>query len=149
MTTGAEETLLLSSGCVCAHVRMAARAITQIYDEALRPAGLRVTQFGILSVVRQLGPVTLTRLAEATQTDRTTLTRNLGPLSRKRWIRVARGTDRREREVTLTEEGRATLRAALPHWERAQAQMAERLGSERLTRLLGDLGHAVYTAHGS
>lgn len=135
--------LEMAGTCACAHLRMAARAVTQFYDEALRPAGLRVTQFSMLWAMRRLGPVPLSRLAEATQTDRTTLTRNLRPLGRKGWVQIAPGADRREREVSITEAGRAALRAARPHWERAQAHVAERLGPERLQRLLGDLASAV------
>ena len=70
--------------CVCANLRMAARAVTQLYDDAMRPAGLRVTQFSILSAAGRLGPTTLTRLGHATRTDRTTLTRTLAPLARPR-----------------------------------------------------------------
>ncbi|HKI96845.1 MAG TPA: MarR family winged helix-turn-helix transcriptional regulator [bacterium] len=132
--------------CVCANLRMASRAVTQFYDETMRPAGLRVTQFSILATARRLGPVTLTRLGEATLTDRTTLTRNLAPLARKGWVRIVPGSDRREREVHVTDEGRAALRAAYPYWQAAQARVAEHLGGARLERLLADLQQAIGAA---
>src|SRR5262245_66593924 len=65
------------SSCVCFNIRKAARAVTQLYDQRLRPFGLRSTQLPILAKTLILEPVTVTRLAEATLTDRTTLTRNL------------------------------------------------------------------------
>jgi DNA-binding MarR family transcriptional regulator len=133
--------------CVCANLRMASRAVTQFYDEALRPAGLRVTQFSMLAAARRLGPATLTHLGQATQTDRTTLTRNLAPLARKGLLRIVPGADRREREVSVTERGRAALRAARPYWEAAQARMAGELGGPRLRRLLEDLGLAIRAVH--
>jgi DNA-binding MarR family transcriptional regulator len=125
--------------CACFHVRKAARALTQLYDDVLRPSGLRVTQFSILAVTRRLGPVTVTHLAEETVTDRTTLTRNLKILAQQKLIRITPGQDRREREVTLTDRGRAALAQAYPFWKKIQAQVTQRLGPERYRRLLSDL----------
>lgn len=129
--------------CACFNVRKAARAITQLYDDVLRPSGLRVTQFSILAVTRRLGPVTVTRLAEETVTDRTTLTRNLKVLSQQKLVRIVPGDDRREREVSLTDRGRAALAQAYPMWKDVQAQVAQRLGRERFRRLLSDLRTTV------
>ena len=120
-------------------IRKAARVVTQLYDEALRSQDLRGTQFTLLVVVRSRGPVTVKQLAETTVTDRTTLTRNLRPLEKKRLIRIEAGKDRRERIVTLTDRGDRTLANALPLWDRAQAQITSGLGQERLRRLLADL----------
>ncbi|MEE8228962.1 MAG: MarR family winged helix-turn-helix transcriptional regulator [candidate division NC10 bacterium] len=129
--------------CACFNIRKAARAITQLYDDVLRPSGLRVTQFSILAVTRRLGPVSVTRLAEETVTDRTTLTRNLKVLSQQRLVRIVPGEDRREREVSLTDRGRAALAQAYPMWKDVQAQVAQRLGRERFRRMLSDLGETV------
>lgn len=117
--------------CACGNLRKAARAVTQLFDEALRPAGLRVTQFGILGATMALGPVTVTKLAERTVTDRTTLTRNLKLLAKKGLIRIQRGNDGREREVTLTERGRDALAKGYPFWQKAQARVVKGLGEER------------------
>ena len=129
--------------CACFNIRKAARAISQLYDDVLRPSGLRVTQFSILAVTRRLGPVTVTRLAEETVTDRTTLTRNLKVLSQQKLVRIVPGDDRREREVSLTDRGRAALAQAYPMWKDVQAQVAQRLGRERFRRMLSDLGETV------
>jgi DNA-binding MarR family transcriptional regulator len=129
--------------CACFNIRKAARAITQLYDDVLRPSGLRVTQFSILAVTRRLGPVTVTRLAEETVTDRTTLTRNLKLLAQQRLVRIVPGDDRREREVTLTDRGRAALAKAYPLWKDVQTQVSQNLGPERFRRLLSDLRETV------
>ncbi len=129
--------------CACFHVRKAARALTQLYDDVLRPSGLRVTQFSILAVTKRLGPVTMTRLAEETVTDRTTLTRNLKVLGQQKLIHITPGHDRREREITLTDRGRAALAQAYPFWKGVQAQVAKGLGPERFRRLLSDLRTTV------
>jgi len=129
--------------CVCGNLRKAARAVTQLYDEVLRPTGLRVTQFGILGATMAMEPVTVTRLAEVTVTDRTTLTRNLKLLERQGLIQVEPGNDRREREVTLTDRGREALAKGYPLWKEVQAKVAKRFGQERLARLLADLSAVV------
>ena len=125
--------------CACFNVRKTARVVTQLYDEALRPTGLRVTQFSLLMATKSLEPVTVTRLARMGDMDRTTLTRNLRPLEQQRLIRIEPGEDRRERQVTLTPRGQQALAKALPSWERAQARVAGGFGQERLQRLYTEL----------
>lgn len=129
--------------CVCFNIRKAARAVTQLYDEVFRPTGLRATQLSILTVTNRLGPITVTRLAEVTVTDRTTLTRNLRLLQKRGLIRIETGNDRREREVTLTDRGRTALARAYPLWKEVQSQVAQGLGPARLRRLLSDLRDTV------
>ena len=128
------------SSCVSFNIRKAARAVTQMYDERMRSFGLRSTQLSILAKTLILEPVTVTRLAEATVTDRTTLTRNL------RLLRVDMGNDRREREVRLTDRGRDVLAQVYPIWKEVQVEVAKRFGSERLARLLSELSALVEVA---
>lgn len=132
-----------ASECLCFNVRKSARAITQLYDDALRPTGLRATQFSLLVALRRLGAVTINRLAETLVMDRTTLTRNLRPLEKEGLIQVLPGGDRREREITLTAAGQTTLNKALPLWRQIQTRVRRRLGSGRASRLLQDLARTV------
>lgn len=129
--------------CACFSLRRASRAITQLYDDFLRPSGLRTTQFSLLNVVQARGPVPINRLADGVIADRTTLTRNLKLLERKGWIRVAVGEDRRSREVSITPKGREAQRRAYPYWVKAQDFVMERLGEKRLDRLFRDLRTTV------
>jgi DNA-binding MarR family transcriptional regulator len=129
--------------CVCFNVRKAARAVTQLYDERMRPFGLRGTQLAILGQTRLLEPVTVTHLAEAAVMDRTTLTRNLRLLEQQGLIRIDRGEDRREREVRLTDRGRDILAHMYLIWKEVQAEVAKRFGSDRLARLLAELSALV------
>jgi DNA-binding MarR family transcriptional regulator len=131
------------SSCVSFNIRKAARAVTQLYDEKMRPFGLRSTQLPILGKTLILEPVTVTRLAKATTTDRTTLTRNLKLLEKQGLIQVDMGHDRREREVRLTDRGRDVLAQVYPIWKEMQAGVAQRFGSERLARLLAELSALV------
>src|SRR5690348_12005792 len=100
--------------CVCAQIRRVDRAIIQFYDEALAPSGLRITQFTLLATLSEAGPTNVNRLAELLDMDRTTLTRNLEPLTRQGFVRSEEGEDRRVRLVLLTTEGAAALARALP-----------------------------------
>lgn len=128
-----------ATDCACLNFRKASRVVTQIYDGALESAGIRATQFSLLVAVHLASRATISRIAADLGMDRTTLTRNLKPLSRAGLLMVARGGDRRTREVALTGEGRATLAKALPLWQKAQSQVVAELGADRWGRLLPEL----------
>ena len=135
----------VAATCACFNVRKAARAVTQLYDDLLRPTGLRTTQFTLLMLLRGHGAMSINQLAEAAVTDRTTLTRNLALLQERGLVRVRPGEDARVRLVELSEAGDDAASAAYPLWQRAQALVTRRMGRDRLTRLLGDLAAAVDT----
>ncbi len=137
-----------AAGCACFNLRKAARAVTQLYDAALEPSGVRATQFSLLATLRLGGPLTISRLAEAMVMDRTTLTRNLRPLEKQGLVAVAPGRDRRTRQVRLTAQGRTRFMQAFPLWQRAQARMTRGLGAARRERLLSELDMAIAAAHG-
>ncbi len=133
-----------AQACVCFNLRKSARAITQLYEEALRPTGLRATQFSLLVATRLHGVATINRLAKALVMDRTTLTRNLKPLENQGLIRTNPGSeDRREREVTLTVAGQDTLSKALPLWKQVQQHVTKALSQTRVDRLLNDLSATI------
>lgn len=136
-------TLPSSEDCNCLAVRQAARHVTQSYDDFLAPAGLRTTQFSILSKLRRLGPMAINALAAQMVMDRTTLGRNIRPLQRDGLVAVAPGhSDRRRKELRLTEAGIERLRAAVEGWSKAQARFEAVFGAER-ARELRTLLHAV------
>jgi DNA-binding MarR family transcriptional regulator len=132
--------------CTCFNLRKAARAVTQLYDDILRPSGLRATQFSLLMLIRGAGRLRLTELAEMAVMDRTTLKRNLALLEREGLVRIEPGDDARVREAILTKAAEKRLAAALPYWERAQAQLTGKLGRGRADRLLSDLSAAIASA---
>src|SRR5271156_4336728 len=100
-----------NSVCTCAAIRQAARRVTRLYDQALAPFGLRITQYPILVSLAIAGPSTMGGLAERMIMDRATLGHNLRPLEAAGLVALMAGDDRRSRVVTLTEPGRARLRA--------------------------------------
>jgi DNA-binding MarR family transcriptional regulator len=135
--------------CTCNNLRKAARAVTQYYDDALRPSGIRATQFSLLSAIKEFGTVSIGALAEESVMDRTTLTRNLKLLEDQGLITVAPGADARVREVSLTPEAHERLASAQRYWKKAQAHMAGKMGSEGVRHLLRSLSGAVEAARSS
>lgn len=117
------------SPCVCNTLRMATRMVTQLYDDVLRPSGLRVTQFSMLAAIARLEEANLRQLEEALAIDQTTLTRSLGLLERDGLTERVAHPDRRIRSMRLTAKGRAVLRTARPLWSRAQRMVLRELGS--------------------
>lgn len=120
-----------------------------MYEDALRPTGLRATQFSLLVATRLHGVATINRLARALVMDRTTLTRNLKPLEKQGLLRINPGSeDRREREVTLTIAGQDILSKALPLWKQVQQHVTKALGQTRVDRLLKDLSVSIEVTEG-
>ena len=138
----------IGRACVCSNLRKASRLITQTYDEFLRPAGLRGTQFALLMSVKGFGNTTVNRLAEWAIMDRTTVTRNLKLLEKKGHIKIEPGKDQRERVVTLTDEGAETLVAALPYWQEAQRHVDEIFGEQNARHMIKALSQMVSTMRG-
>jgi DNA-binding MarR family transcriptional regulator len=124
------------AGCVCAGLRRASRVMNRHFARHLRPTGIRGTQFSMLAVLLQGGPMPLSRVARRLSVERTTLTRNLRPLIAKGWVTVDEGDDRRIHTVTITEAGRAQARKALPAWRAAQASARSKLAELRLDAVL-------------
>src|SRR5436190_1456971 len=137
----------LLDSCMCHKTRMAARAITRAYDDALRQTGLRATQLAVLAAVGARGALSIQSLADSLGMDRTTLTRNLRPLEDKALVVLAPEARHRSRMLALTEAGNAMLMKALPLWEDAQRTARKRLGKQRwpavqeaLAELTADIG---------
>jgi DNA-binding MarR family transcriptional regulator len=117
--------------CLCASLRRASRALTQLYDEAVRPLGLRGTQFTVLQALSIAGEVTQGRLGEILAIDSTTLTRTLAVMRNRRWIETRRGRDGRERLLKLSKTGWEQLDRASPAWQGVQDRLRSEVGDER------------------
>ncbi|ANY85870.1 MULTISPECIES: MarR family winged helix-turn-helix transcriptional regulator [Pseudomonas] len=128
---------MLTSECICTHLRRAARGVSRHYDEALAGFGVNVAQFSLLRHLQRLDRPSITTLAEAMGLDRSTLGRNLRVLEAEGLVKLADGDDQRNRVVLLSAAGEALLRAALPAWEQAQRQLVERLGEGQRDALIG------------
>jgi DNA-binding MarR family transcriptional regulator len=137
----------VAASCACFNIRKTARAITNLYDAVLEPAGLRATHAILLMAIAMAGTPTISRLAEAMVMDRTTVARELKPLEDQGLVRITPGGDRRTRQVQLTDAGQAKRREIIPLWQQAQAKIiAAGLGHERWSKLYDDLQEVVRLA---
>lgn len=122
--------------CSCTALRRAARRVTQFYDDKLAAAGLRVTQYAILALLHESGCLSVSGIGQGLELDRTSTTKNLGPLQRAGLVQVTQpDEDRRRRVITLTRRGRSTLAIAFPLWCQAQSD----LEAANRGRLMGEL----------
>jgi len=122
--------------CTCLRLRKLTRRVTQMYDQALAPAGLTSSQFSLLAFLSVRGDTSIGALADELLMDPTSLTRTLRPLEKRRLLKVAVARDdRRRRDVAVTEAGRAAFREALPRWRKVQADLADLMGSPRFDEL--------------
>ena len=118
------------SSCYCVNLRWAANTLTTKYDAALKPAGITLAQFSLLTGVERLDGCTTTDLARYSGLERTTVVRNLKSLFQKELILDVSEEGKRNRNIKLTEKGKDTLRTARPLWQHAQKEVEDSLGSE-------------------
>jgi DNA-binding MarR family transcriptional regulator len=131
--------------CICLRLRKGARQTTQIYDKFLAPAGIRITQFGLLAHLEiSGGPLSVAALADELNMDPTTLNRNIKPLEKRKLVlSKVNDRDRRAKEILLTSTGRALLWRAAPLWKAAHKHVRKLLGQAEATLLSGVLDRSL------
>lgn len=133
----------IASTCAGFNLRRASRAVTQHFDHALAPVGLRTTQFTLLGALALAGPVSTTQLAVGLVVDRTTLTRNLRLLRDAGLVEAQPGRTGREVLFTLADEGRDALARAIPIWREAQSSIVTAFGEARWPTMVAELNRLV------
>jgi DNA-binding MarR family transcriptional regulator len=136
----------LLAECACFDLRKATRAVTRMYDDFLRDAGVNVTQFSLLRLIRTEKEISVSTLGRYMVMDRTSITRALAPLERDGLINSRSGTDKRIRIVSLAKKGRKLVEEAEPKWHRAQEALMEAIGDDRwsaMSSLLRDTTRMV------
>jgi DNA-binding MarR family transcriptional regulator len=123
------------SGCSAKKLRQLSRRVSQHFDVIVGKAGLKTTQYTLLSQILELGPIRPGDLASAMEMDSSTLTRNLQSLVTQGWVTVGPGEDGRSRLVRITPMGREKRAQSQREWKRAQLAFNERVGQERVARL--------------
>jgi DNA-binding MarR family transcriptional regulator len=135
--------------CVCGNLRMAARAVSSVYDRHLADAGVQSSQMAVLWAVSSADGITVKQLAGRMAMHETTLIRNLRILEREGWVALKVGADdRRQRIPSLTRSGRAVFGKALLGWKKAQAEIAVLLDDKvpETNRKLVRLSRAIWNA---
>jgi len=129
-------------GCTHFKLRQLLRSVSKLYDAEIGQAGLKGSQFSLLSHVLTLGPISPSELAARMGMDASTLTRNLRPLIDKGWVLQGPGADQRGRSIAITPSGQAKHGEARVHWKRAQQLLNQRLGEPEVNRLHQLMAHA-------
>lgn len=118
----------IAASCIAVRLRLLNRVVTNLYDEALRPLGLKVSQMNVLVVAAKLGVARPAQVCELLHLDISTLSRNVNRMMAKGWLEAVPEEDARTQPFRLTGQGRKLLERAIPAWEKAQEQAAELLG---------------------
>ena len=132
-TTSSTDTI--SRTCIAVRLRLLNRVVTNFYDDALRPLGLKVSQLNILIVTARLGLARPAQVCDILQLDVSTLSRNVKPLQARGWLEVVPGDDARAQPFRLTPQGKRLIEKAAPAWEQAQRRASELLGGEGVALL--------------
>jgi DNA-binding MarR family transcriptional regulator len=121
--------------CIAVRLRRLNRVVTKVYDDALRPFGLRVSQLNILIATAKLGLARPAQVCKILQLDISTLSRNVRPLQAHGWLEIVPEEDGRAHPFRLTAQGRKLIEKAIPAWEKAQSEATELLGEEGVALL--------------
>jgi DNA-binding MarR family transcriptional regulator len=125
----------ISRTCIAVRLRLLNRVVTNFYDAALRPLGLKVSQLNILFVTAKLGLARPAQVCDILQLDTSTLSRNVERMRAHGWLEVVPEEDARSQPFRLTAQGKRLIEKAIPAWEKAQQQASELLGSEGIALL--------------
>jgi len=135
-----ETTLLVRDTCLCLHMQRAARRLARRFDEALRPVNLTNGQFSLLMSLNRPQPASRSSVAALLGLDSSTLTAALKPLERRGLVQITSDpTDRRNKRLALTAEGREVLAAAVSIWKSTHLQVESQLKNSDPSRLRQDL----------
>jgi DNA-binding MarR family transcriptional regulator len=120
----------IASECIAVRLRMLNRVVTNIYDDALRPLDLKVSQMNILVAAAKMGTARPMEVCGYLHLDVSTLSRNVERMKARGWLEVVPDEDGRSQPFRLTPLGRKLLEKAIPAWSAAQQQVKKALGIE-------------------
>ncbi len=126
----------IGGDCVAVRARMLSRVVTAVYDEALRPLGLRVSQLNILVAVALNGPMRPAEISRLLYLEQSTLSRNLSVLRRQGWLATEAGEDDRSQTIAITRKGVALLEKARPPWKQAERKIRKLLSPQGVDALV-------------
>ena len=125
----------IARNCIAVRLRLLNRVVTNLYDDALRPLGLKVSQLNILVLTAKLGLAQPAQVCDILHLDTSTLSRNVERMRAKGWLEIVPGEDARTQPFRLTAQGKRLLERAVPAWEQAQHQAEELLGDDGIALL--------------
>jgi DNA-binding MarR family transcriptional regulator len=136
----------IASSCIAGRLRLLNRVVTNLYDEALRPLGVKLSQGNVLAVTAKLGVARPAEVCAILELDTSTLSRTVERMVENGWLEILPDDDGRSHPFQLTEQGKRLMEKAIPAWEKAQAEAKKILGDDGL-RLLDSAIKRVKTMH--
>ena len=118
----------IASECIAVRIRLLNRTVTNIFDQALRPLGVKVSQLNVLIVVAKRGPTSPAEVARRLNMEKSTLSRNVERMRTRGWLKVSQGDTGRKQILELGAAGRKLIEKSLPFWKKAQARTEALLG---------------------
>ena len=137
----------IASECIAVRIRLLNRTVTNIFDEALRPLGVKVSQLNVLMVVAKRGKISPGDVARRLSMEKSTLSRNVERMKRHKWLEVTEGDSGRKQILELGPAGRRLIEKALPLWKKAQAETEAMLG-QRGARSIHQAANTVWAQLG-
>ena len=134
--------------CIAVRLRMLNRVATNIYDDALRPLGLKVSQMNILVAAAKMGTARPADVGAQLQLDVSTLSRNVDRMKARGWLEIVPGEDGRSQPFQLSAPGRKLLERAIPLWAEAQARVKKLLGGDLVDQMHQAIRRISATAAG-
>lgn len=126
----------IAKNCIAVRLRLLNRVITNLYDDALRPLGAKVSQFNVLVVAAKLGVARPAQVCDILQLDTSTLSRNVERMRGRGWLEIVPSVDARTQSFRITAKGRRLLERAIPAWEQAQEEASKLLGPDGVALLV-------------
>ena len=126
---------VIARECLAVRLRILNRVVTKLYDDALRPLGVKASQLNILVVAARLGLARPADVCQRLQLDTSTLSRNVERMRARAWLEVVDDDDGRAQPFRLTAEGRRLLERAMPAWEKAQKKVKKLIGADAVASI--------------
>jgi DNA-binding MarR family transcriptional regulator len=118
----------MAQECIAVRLRLLNRVVTNLYDDALRPLGIKVSQMNILVCAAKLGTARPAKVCDILQLDASTLSRNVERMVANGWLEIVADDDARTQPFKVSTKGKRLIEQAFPHWQDAQKRAAEFLG---------------------
>ena len=138
----------IATTCIAGRLRLLNRVVTNLYDDALRPFGVKLSQGNVLAVTAKLGVARPAEVCDLLELDTSTLSRTVERMVANGWLEILPDDDGRSHPFRLTGEGKRLMEKAIPAWEKAQAEAKKLLGEDGLRLLDAAIGRVKATQAG-
>jgi len=149
MTRPATTIETIATSCIAGRLRLLNRVVTNLYDDALRPLGIKLSQGSILAVTDKLGVARPAEVCAILELDTSTLSRTVERMVSNGWLEILPDEDGRSHPFRLTDQGKRLMEKAIPAWEQAQTQAKKLLGEDGLRLLDSTIGRVKSAQAGS